>query len=153
MKKILGISSALLLLTSFVIAGEPHMSDGTVKATMDGNTFEAEVMCIHFDSDEFETKFMFITDNAKHKDIDGDGIVLRGDKKKIEVVGMKMNGIEIDLTLNGDFYESSLSLNAAMRKKEKWTKTDTGVKGEVKLIKRGDSSQKSHKFSYEVICK
>ena len=123
MKKILGMGSILLLLTSFILAERSQMLDGTVKAIMDGKTFEAEVMCIHFDSDMFETKFMFITDKAKHKDIDGDGIVLRGDKKKIDVIGMKMNGIEIDLTLNGDFYESSLSLNAAMKKKEIWTKT------------------------------
>ncbi len=129
------------------------MLKGTLKVSMEGKEFKADVLCLYFDHDEFETQFMFISDQAKHKDMDGDGIVVRGDKKKIKIPGMSMDGIEIDFTLNGDFYESSLGLNAAMREKEKWSKTDKGVKGEVKLFKRGDASKKPHTFVYEVMCK
>jgi len=158
MKKTI-VSMAFLVLfgVSSVVGGEkPEMLKGTLKANMDGKEFKVDVLCLYFDHDKFETHFMFISDQAKHKDIDGDGIVVRGDKKKVEIPGMSgmgMDGIEIDFKLNGDFYESSLSMSTAMKKKEKWSKTDKGVKGEVKLFKDGDAFTKPHSFVYEVMCK
>ena len=153
-KTIVNMAFLVLLGVSLGVSGETtERLKGTLKASMDGKEFKVDVLCLYFDHDKFETQFMFISDQAKHKDVDGDGVVVRGDKKKIKIPGMSMDGIEIDFTLNGDFYESSLSLNAAMRKKEKWSKTDKGVKGEVKLFKDGDAFTKPHTFVYEVMCK
>ena len=116
-KTIVSIAFLVLLGVSSAVSGKTtEMLKGTLKVSMEGKEFKADVLCLYFDHDEFETQFMFISDQAKHKDMDGDGIVVRGDKKKIKVPGMNMDGIEIDFTLNGDFYESSLGLNAAMKK-------------------------------------
>jgi hypothetical protein len=129
--------------------------NGTFKATMGDKKFEVAVSCHHFDSDKFDTEFMFASDNGfGNQDTDGDGIIVRGDRVKIgkDKSPLPMDGMSLDVVIDDVRYSANLVV-ASLEKRNTWTKNANGITGEDKLMKDDDPSMKGYPITYEVICK
>jgi len=131
--------------------------NGTFKATMGDKKFEVAVKCHNFDSDKFDTEFIFASDNQMgNQDTDGDGIIVRGDRIKIgkDKSPIPIDGMSLDLVDQGVRYSANPGV-ASLEKRKTWTKNANGVTGEDKLYKEGDSdmNRKTYLITYEVVCK
>ena len=98
---------------------------------------------------------MFISDNVSGKDMNGDGITVRGDRIKVgkDVSPIEVDGMSIDIVDHGVSYSADPMI-AAMEKRETWTKTSNGITGTDKLYKDEDPlNGEAYLLTYEVICK
>lgn len=148
MKKIL----CLLVLLPFTACGGESASsssnadkNGKFKATIGDKNYDVAVKCYHFDSDKFDTEFLYASDDGYgNKDNDGDGLIIRGDRINL-TQPMKMDGMSLMIVDNGVEYET---MPTALGKFEK---TDKGITGTTKLYKAGTTTSTS--VTYEVSCK
>jgi len=129
--------------------------NGTFKATMGDKKFEVAVNCHNFDSDKFDTEFMFASDNGfGNQDTDGDGIIVRGDRINIgkDKSPIPMDGMSLDVVIDGVRYSANPAV-ASLEKRKTWSKSANGVTGEDKLMKDDDPSMKGYPITYEVVCR
>ena len=118
---------------------------GTFKATMGDKKIDVAVNCFNFDTDKFDTEFVFASDDGfGHKDLDGDGLIIRGDRINL-TSPMKMDGMSLSIVDNGVEYESIPTSMGT------FSKTDKGITGTAKLYKSGTMTSSS--VTYEVVCK
>jgi hypothetical protein len=162
MKKLLLISTVLVLNACSDDSGHNITTNenASFKATLINKDFKKDydlkVSCISFDSQKFDTEFVFVSDRSGNNDINGDGLIIRGNKINLgkDKTPMPMNGFTIKITDNDTVYETNaISLTTTAQNKDTWQKNNMGVKGVSHLVKENDSPFNTYTLSYEVICK
>ena len=128
--------------------------NGTFKAAMGDKVYEVAIKCYGFDSESFDKKFVFASDGIGNTDTNNDGIVVRGDRVKLDKP-LPMDGISLDITDQGIRYETASTALMAMYQKQaavptSWSKNANGVSGSTEMIKDGEI--KGQAITYEVIC-
>lgn len=143
MKKII----MMLVIISLVNANEPQ---GIFKAKMGDKQYNVPVKCYNFTGDRFVAEFIFASDDGMaHKDTDGDGVVIRGDK--VLISSLKQDGMMLTLIDKGVEYSSKFTeVMKQFNKIPKWSKTPNGVKGTTELVK--DDEMQGTLMVYEVTC-
>lgn len=156
----------LVALSLFLVAGcggsgsdsSVSSSEGVFKATVTTKQgqkkYELAINCIAFDDENFDNGFMFASDRSGNRDLNNDGIIVRGDRINIgkDKSPIVMDGISLRITDNGIVYESNIGIKATQRKKEIWQKNENGVSGEVDLYLDGNDPFATNLAVYEVIC-
>ena len=135
-------------------ASSGNEANGTFKATMGDRTINIAVKCFNFESEKFDTQFVFASDGLGNKDTDGDGIIVRGDRVNIgkDKSPIPMDGMSLDVVIDGVRYSANPAV-ASLEKRKTWSKSANGVTGEDKLMKEDDPTMKGYPITYEVICK
>ena len=135
-------------------ASSGNEAKGSFKATMGDRTINIAVKCFGFESEKFDTQFVFASDGLGNKDTDGDGIIVRGDRIKIgkDKSPIPMDGMSLDVVIDGVRYSANPAV-ATLEKRKTWSKSANGVTGEDKLMKEDDPTMKGYPITYEVVCK
>ncbi len=157
MKKIISLLAVLSLTAcggddNSGSSGKEH--GGTFKATMGDRTINVAVRCFNFESEKFDTQFVFASDEFGNKDTDGDGIAIRGDRINIgkDKSPIPIDGISLDIVIDGVKYSADPPM-FGQAKNQSWTKNANGISGKDKLMKEDDPSMNGYPITYEVVCK